>query len=382
MKTRFAAVLVAAAALAGLLASPAAAETDEVWDYRAMSLSGTYVPLMGQFGGDGATDILWYAPGTAADSLWIGNEGQRGSAAFTRIPMTINKSYTPLVGDFYGDDYDDIIWYAPGTAADAAWVSDDVPGYFTNRAIKINGTFQPTVLHDYSALNRKDDILWYAPGSAKDYVWHLQESGAGTYATVNISISGTFQVVAGDWNGDGLEDVVLYAPGTAKDYRWASKADGSFAASSVTVNGTFRPLRIHQTDGDSILWWADGTAKEAYWVRSGATFTSAPVPAVPVRASIYNLGLQGAAIVVPDDYDGYFYGEATKGDWYALGADNHDMTTQRAIAGDFDDDAWIDVLFYGKGSTKDEIWYSVPPTGDKAATTQKHGEKATPVAIR
>jgi hypothetical protein len=369
--------------MAGLLASPAAhAETDEVWDYRAMSLSGTYTPLVGQFGGDAATDILWYAPGTAADSLWIGHQGQRGSAAFTRVPLTINKTYTPVVGDFFGDDYDDIIWYAPGTASDSAWVATDTAGYFTNRAITINGTFKPTVLHDYTSLNRKDDILWYAPGSAKDYVWHMQEGGAGTYTTVNISISGTFQVVPGDWNGDNLEDVVLYAPGTAKDYRWASKADGSFAASSVTVNGTFRPVTIYQTGGDGILWWGDGSTKEAYWVRSGATFKSVPVPAVPVRGGVYPLGLQGAAVIVPDDYDGYFYGEATQGDWYGLAADNHDMTTQRPLVGDFDDDDWVDVLMYGKGGLKDELWYSVPASGDGAAPSQKHGEKATPVAVR
>jgi hypothetical protein len=376
-------VLLAAAALAGLLATPAHAETDDMWDYRAMSVSGSFIPLTGQFGGDAATDILWYAPGTGADSLWIGNKTKRGSSAFTRIPLTINKTYTPIVGDFYGDDYDDIIWYAPGTAPDSAWVSDDVPGYFTNKAIRINGTFKPTVLHDYTAANRKDDILWYAPGSAKDYVWHMNETGDGAYSTVNLSISGTFQVVAGDWNADNLEDVVLYAPGAAKDYRWASKADGSFATSALTVNGNFRPLPIYQTDGDGILWWGDGTAPDAYWVRQGATFRSLPIPQVPVRGATYNLGLQGAAIIVPDDIDGYFYGEQTRGDWYGLTMGGHDMTTQKALVGDFDDDDWSDVLFYGKGATKDEIWYTNSAAqADRSVPGQKHGERATPVAVR
>lgn len=383
VKTRAAAVLLAAASLVGLLAAPAAhAETDDIWDYRALGVSGTYIPLMGQFGGDGATDILWYAPGTGADSLWIGNSGARGSNAFTRIPVTINKSYTPIVGDFYGDDYDDIIWYAPGTAPDSAWVSSDVPSGFTTRAITINGSFKPTVLHDYTGLNRKDDILWYAPGAAKDYVWHHAEDGSGSYASVNISITGAFQVIAGDWNADNIEDVVLYAPGAAKDYRWGSKADGSFAQTSVTVNGNYKPLRIYQENGDSILWWADGYAAEAYWVRNGSTFRSAPVPAVPVRASIYNLGLQGAAIIVPDDIDGYFYGDTGSGDFYGLTSGGHDMTTQQAISGDFDDDGWIDVLFYGRGGTKDELWYSIPGTSDRAAVPGGHGEKATPVAPR
>ena len=204
-----------------------------------------------------------------------------GRPRFTRVSLTINKSYLPIVGDFYGDDYDDIIWYAPGTDADAAWVSvDDGTSYFQNRAIAINGRFRPSVLHDYTSVDRKDDIVWYAPGSARDYVWHLNESGSGTYQTVNIAITSTFQTVVGDWNGDFLEDLVLYAPGTASDYRWASRADGSFASSRVTVNGTYKPVTIYQDGGDGILWWADGPGSEAYWVRNGSSFRSAPVPAV------------------------------------------------------------------------------------------------------
>lgn len=384
MKVRLGLVATAFAVMVGLFVAPVAhAEVDSVWDYRPMSLSGTYYPLVGQFGGDGATDILWYAPGTGADSLWLGNAGQRGANAFTRIPLTINKSYIPIVGDFYGDDYDDIIWYAPGTAPDAAWIATNTASHFENKAITINGTFKPTVLHDYTGLNRKDDILWYAPGSAKDYLWHMQESGAGTYSTVNLSISGTFQMVVGDWNGDRIEDVFLYAAGTAPDYRWASKADGSFSTSAISVNGTFRPVPIYQDGtGDGILWWGPGATKEAYWVRNGSTFKSIAIAPVPVRGSAVSAGLQGAIITVPDDYDGYFFGEATKGSWYSLAADAHDKGDgQLPLPGDFDGDHYIDVLWYGAGSAKDEIWYTVPPTPDRAAPA-KATARATPFTVR
>jgi hypothetical protein len=336
------------------------AEVADGWDYRTIGLSGTYFPLVGQFAGDGATDILWYAPGTGADSLWIGHAGQRGSNAFTKVSVTINKAYIPIVGDFYGDDYSDIIWYAPGSDPDSVWVSADVPGYFTSQSINIGGTFKPTVLHDFTGLNRKDDVLWYAPGSAKDYLWHYDESGSGAKTTVNLSITATFQVVVGDWNADHLEDVFLYAPGTTSDYRWASKPDGTFATSTYAVSTTYRPVTIHQTTGDGILWWGDGSAKEAYWVRNGASFKSVSIPSVSVRAAVTSAGLGSAIVAVPNDLDGAFVGTATGGDWYKLAGATHDVTNQLPVIGDFDDDDYIDVIWYGAGTQKDQLWYSAP----------------------
>ena len=44
--------------------------------------------------------------------------------------MTVNGSYRPIVADVAGDDYADILWYAPGTAPDSLWVSTNTPGTF------------------------------------------------------------------------------------------------------------------------------------------------------------------------------------------------------------------------------------------------------------
>jgi hypothetical protein len=363
MKTRVGTVLAVLAMAVSLVGGPrAGAEVADGWDYRTIGLSGTYFPLRGQFAGDGATDILWYAPGTGADSLWIGHVGQRGSNAFTKVSVTINKAYIPIVGDFYGDDYTDIIWYAPGTDPDAIWVSADVPGYFTSLPITINGTFKPTVLHDYTGPNRKDDVLWYAPGTAKDYLWHFDEAGTGAKTTVNLSMTATYQVVVGDWNADHLEDVFLYAPGSTADYRWASKADGTFATSTYAVTTSYKPVTIYQSTGDGILWWGDGSAKEAYWVRNGASFKSVAIPSVNVSGAVTSAGLQIAFVVVSNDLDGAFVGTGTGGDWYSLAGASHDVTTQLPVIGDFDADGYIDVIWYGAGASKDQLWYSAPTT--------------------
>jgi hypothetical protein len=358
MSKKLSTLLALVLVLTGLVGAEAAhAEVADGWDYRSLSVNGAYQPLVGQFGGDEATDILWYAPGSAPDSLWIGRAGERGAAAFTRVNLTINGTYTPIVGDFFGDDYTDIIWYAPGRAGDFAWVSDEVPGYFTTKPLTINGTYKVNVLQDYSGTNRKDDILWYAPGAGKDFVWHLADTGSGTYSTVNLSINGTFQRIVGDWNADGRDDLVLYRPGTAADYRWASKSDGSFAQSSLTINGTYEPATVYQPDGDGILWWGDGATREAYWVRNGATFRSVGVPAVPPIGSVTTWGLGSVIVTVPNDVDGAFSGDQFAGDWFGLAGESHDKTTQKPLVGDYDGDGYLDIVWYGSGSTSDELWY-------------------------
>jgi hypothetical protein len=80
------ALLALAAIAVGLTTvTPASAEvdTDFGWDHRTASINGTYKPLIGQFGGDLAADIIWYSPGSGADQLWIGHQGQRGINSFT-----------------------------------------------------------------------------------------------------------------------------------------------------------------------------------------------------------------------------------------------------------------------------------------------------------
>ncbi|MFN8018239.1 MAG: hypothetical protein U0P45_08955 [Acidimicrobiales bacterium] len=366
MKIRVAMAMAALTMVLGAVGAPkAGAEVSGGWDFRTIGLNGTYFPLVGQFAGDAATDIFWYAPGTGADSLWIGKAGSRGANAFTKVPMTVNKSYIPVVGDFFGDDYTDILWYSPGTGADAVWVSANVPGYFTSQAITINGTFKPTVLHDFTAANRKDDILWYAPGSAGDYLWHFDESGSGAKTTKNLTMSATnYQVVVGDWNADLLDDVFLYAPGSTADYRWASKPDGTFATSRKDVTSTLKPVTVYQTTGDGILWWGDGTGKESYWVRSSATFASRTIPSVNVHASPTPGALQTVYIEAPTDIDGAFVGTSSGGDWYSLvdqaSQSKHDQTSQLPVIGDFDDDDYADVIWYGAGTVKDELWYTAP----------------------
>ncbi|MCU1497749.1 MAG: hypothetical protein JWM47_1702 [Acidimicrobiales bacterium] len=392
-------IAAALAVLVGVFAPvPVSAEVDHAyhWDHRTAAVGGNYRIVTGQFGGDLATDILFYGPGAASDSLWLGHGGARGTSSFTKVTMSVGGDYTPIAGDFGGDDYDDILFYGPGSATDSLWISIDTAARFDkSRKVSVGGAYQPKVLHDYRGLGAKDDILFLGPGAAKDYFWHFTDRrtgdyyGPGTYTSRELKVNGAYQLLVGDYSGDELDDVVLYQPGTAADYKWVSNAAGAFAQSNLYVNGTFQPTVVNGEDFESILWWGSGSAPEAYWTSNGSSFTSRGVPTVDVVGTPFPFSRNGAIVLAPSQSDGFFRAGPTEGSWFQLAnAELHDQTTAKPLVGDFDDDGYADVLWYGAGSQTDELWYTEPsssPGSSPAANAQPGAGRALetgPVAPR
>lgn len=130
------------------------------------NVRGDYVPLPLLCGED--LDILWYAPGSAADFVWSGIDLSGPSMSYTNRPTSISGWYKPLVGDFDGDACDDIFWYAPGTGADFIWYNDGA-STFASRQVSVNGWYRPVV--NFFDGNLTDDIYWYAPGAAAEAMW-------------------------------------------------------------------------------------------------------------------------------------------------------------------------------------------------------------------
>lgn len=357
-------VAIVAAAVVALVAgaTPAAAETDGQWDYRPANVGGSYRAHVGNFAGDSAHDILWYAPGPAADHLWIGREGRRGQdAGFTSVRLTVGGDYHPIIGDFGGDDYTDILWYGPGSMTDSLWISDDSSDHFDkSRKVNIGGHYLPSVLRDYRAETTKDDILFLGPGAAKDYLWHFRDNGSATYASRPLSVNGAYQLVVGDYNGDRIEDVMLYAPGSHPDYLWHSSTSGAFRQTNHRVDGNYEPTVVYQQDRDGILWWTDAAAQAYWWQGTPSGFKNAPfsLPVLGIPATPHPLGVNSVMLIVADDVDGIFWPDGTANPYYELASPGHDITTQVPLVGDFDADGYADVVWFGAGGQTDELWYT------------------------
>lgn len=251
-----------------------------------LSVSGRYRPIVGDFGNPTAAgdDILWYAPGSAADHLWLSN----GDATFEKVaPPQVDGTYTPIVGDFAGDGLDDIVWYAPGAAPDWLWTSTGAG--FTPSPLSISGTWSPVVLDD---LVGKDDIVWAREGGGAGHVWTFTAGGA--FATRAITSPAGSRPVVGHFSPGPCGDVFWYAPGPAPDALWWMDCTGAAITAPQTVNGTYQPVVVDlRGDGagvDEILWYRSG-APSAVWTSTSTIGTwsteSVTIPvagrAIPVR---------------------------------------------------------------------------------------------------
>lgn len=229
---------------------------------------GAFVPLAGDFNADGRSDLYWYQPGAdpriadpnlsgpnydanaRPDELWLSTPG-----GWAKSGLSMPWAALPLVGDFNGDGASDILWSQPGGASDRIWFFNRA-GAPTDKAISINGNYRP-VVGDFDG-NGVDDIFWYGPGARADSVWWF--TGQGTYSSEGRNVSGEqYRPFAGDFDGDGHDDLFWYAPGPGQDYRWSKIArGGSSTSTSVTASGIYQPVvGDYDANGvDDIVWYS------------------------------------------------------------------------------------------------------------------------------
>jgi len=233
------------------------------------SVNGIYSPFSGDIDANGFDDIVWYGPGTVADSLWrFDGNGRVG------VPLSVSGTYTPAVGDFDGNGYDDIFWYRPGTATDGIWYSG--PSGIRSQPAVVNGTYTP-VTGDFDR-NGYDDILWYGRGTIADSVWYFSASG---HTSRPITVNGPYSPMAGDLNRDGYADVFWYAPGSGAESVWYGQSTGFRAGSAPGVAGTYI-TRVLDANGDGYddVFWYSGTAS-SLWRNGPSGFTGVAAPATP-----------------------------------------------------------------------------------------------------
>lgn len=361
--TRFLTTLLAAGlALGGLVPSGSAHALEppvDLWDETTagLAVNGTYTPIVGDFGGAaaGRDDIVWYAPGAAADNWWISN----GDTTFSKqaLPMQVNGTYTPVVGDFAGTGLDDILWYAPGAAADYLWTANGLG--FDAASVNINGTYVPAVLDDTSG---KDDIIWANPAGGAGSVWSFE--GGGTYLSNPITSPAGSRPLVGRFNIGVCADVFWYTPGAGADALWLMNCAGHIGSNlPQTVNGHFQPV-VHDftpsVDGlADILWFAHPGATSLWMSDGDGTWTTSsrnlPIGGTPLPVS-KNWGfVQVWSPTLPD----LVFWRTSDGEDFAAQLDATNMGAgYRPLIGTFVGNN-ADILWYQPGAAAERL-FSTP----------------------
>lgn len=231
---------------------------------RSTSISGLYEPLAGDFDGDGFGDVFWYAVGGARDYVWYGlpNGGHHS------VGVRVTGEYEPIVGDFDGDRRDDIFWYAPGNTRDFVWEGVG-RGSFRSVSTRVSGVYE-THVGDFDG-NGASDILWYAPGRSADSIWY----GGARFVSSSVRVDGVYRPQIGDFTGDGRDDVFWYRKGPGADHLWIGSAARRFSSEYRPVSGYYEPL-VGDFDGNGYddLFWNVGNGQDFQWMHRPGGYTS------------------------------------------------------------------------------------------------------------
>jgi glycerophosphoryl diester phosphodiesterase len=349
----------------------ATASTDPVVEHPARpagtgGVATDLTPLVADFDGDGADDVLWYGPGTLPDHLWRG----AGTAEFYGVPIAVGGTYDPVVGDFNGDHRADVLWYAPGPGTDIVWFGGP-EGRFTGRVVSVDGPYQP-IPGDFNGDGRTD-LIWYAPGTVHDVLWLAGAHGVFTSHAVNVN--GTYRPVVGDFDGDRAADVLWYGAGSAPDALWYGGPSAAFHYRAVSVGGSYEPV-VADFNGDArrdVLWYAPGAGADVGWyglaARHGFSGAGLSLPengqAVP---GDFNGDGRGDLVVYGGGpgADAVYYGRTTKAFDKVNVAVNASYTV---TAGDFGGDGHTDVFWYAPGNARDVIWSGLGHSFSSRVTT-------------
>jgi hypothetical protein len=190
---------------------------------------------VGDFDGDGKADILWHNSATGSNSIWLMNgvTVRVWGVNFATV-SDLNWGITG-VGDFDGDGKSDILWRNRATGEYAMWfmngatiLSRPVIGAVADLNWSIAG------VGDFDG-DGKSDILWHNSATGSNSISLMNGAtvagGATDFAAMtdlNWDIAGV-----GDFDGDGKSDILWRNRVTGENAMW--RMDGATILSQPAV---------------------------------------------------------------------------------------------------------------------------------------------------
>lgn len=262
------------------------------------TINGLYEPIVGDFDGDGITDVMWYGAEGRPDYTWYG----RDDGSFVSTSIVINGTYDPFVGDFDGDGLTDVYWYRGSAGSGYIWYGQANRSVLS-RTLPATGGWTEPLVGDFDADGRSD-IFFYGHGSTPDEVRY--GAGRGAMVRKTITVNGYYRPIVGDFTGEGRDDIFWYKPGTGADYLWEGRAGRTFGSRDMTVAGVFDPL-VGDFDGNGTddVFWSRSEGPDYLWLFRSGDVVSRPRVAVSSRFNAQGTLLSGSYLTVLDaDGDG------------------------------------------------------------------------------
>ncbi len=186
-------------------------------------------PVVGDFNGDGKTDLLWHHRGVGSLCVWFMNGRQRiGSSVLTPSQVPDTRWWVVGTPDMNGDGKPDLLWRHQGVGSVAIWFMNGVTrssaatvGQMADVRWRIGG------VGDFNA-DGHNDILWQNTSDGSLLVWLMDGAthiGSTPLTPAQVGDPRWWVVAVRDINQDGKPDLI-----------WRHQTVGALAA--WLMNGT------------------------------------------------------------------------------------------------------------------------------------------------
>ena len=237
------------------------------------------------FNGDGRPDLLWHHQVTGELYTWLmsGTVAAAGSYLDPRL-FTDTRWQIRGLGDFNGDGWSDVLWHNSVTGDLYVWFMNGtvVTGASYLSPSRLGDTrWQIEAVADFDG-DGKPDLLWRHRDTGALYVWLMDGTaitGASYLTPAAADPSWHVRGVA-DLNQDGRADILWHNQTTGELYVWAmhgTVADWStYLTPSRFADTHWQIRRVDDFDGDGqpdILWHHEITGDLYVWFLRGLKVT-------------------------------------------------------------------------------------------------------------
>jgi hypothetical protein len=245
--------------------------------------SDWHVAAVGDFNGDGRSDILWRNDnGAIFNFLGTANGGfvNNGNNSYNGVG---NDWQIVGIGDFNGDGRADILWrHTDGLLTD--WLGTANGGFTSNGAIftvLVDPAWSIVATRDFNGDGRSD-ILWrHTSGTLSDWLGQTNGAFLDNGANAGASVDPQWKIIGtGDFNGDGRNDI-LWRQNDGTLSVWLANTNGSFSSNSNfsgSISTAWNVAVTGDINGDGradILWRSsDGTITDWLGTTSGSFTTN------------------------------------------------------------------------------------------------------------
>ncbi len=253
---------------------------------------------IGDFSGIGASEILWrnYSASHAnagGNYIWSmdGSDVQQ-ITSITSIPDT--NWEVAGIGDFDGDGKSDILWRHT-TGAIYMWLMDGSEvkstadmGWLDPAVWQIEG------IGDFDG-DGKSDIFWHHATAYYNYVWFMNGTTVReSLGTIYITDSNWQITGLGDFDGDGKSDILLHHGPSALNYIWfMDKVTLKNGLGIDVLGGTWGVAAIGDFDSNGqadLIWRNTSTGGNQMWLMSGtATSLTTTIVTMPTHTTDWNV---------------------------------------------------------------------------------------------